>query len=346
MADDDEATVRLPRMVQPHAPAPVRDPAPTQAPTQAPVPTPAPPRRRLGLWLGVAGGAAAMGAAGLSAMWFWSGPPAEAWPERPLGQPLAQPRARVTLAAPPPLLNHAAILAHQAREPTALRWSANPLVWVLDFPSLELQGLAMNRAAALLEKASTPRDRVLDDAALAAAIAADGKLPATWYFGHNYRASDLGRMARLAREAGIALNPLEHWVLEQVAASRRLEPSRDAAFITLPALGPGVNADARGSVLLHELGHGQFMTLPFFAAHVMRVWSEGFTAAERASMRQFLAADGYDTRQEELMANEAMAYLLYTPDRRFFDPARDLGWSDAQTGRLRAMLRAGAPSEP
>jgi hypothetical protein len=63
-------------------------------------------------------------------------------------------------------------------------------------------------------------------------------------------------------------------------------------------------------------------------------------------MRHFLARDGYDTRQEDLMANEAMAYLLYTPDRRFFDPLRDLGWSESQALRLRSMLRAGAPPEP
>ncbi len=313
---DDDATMRLPRVA------------------------PAPPRRRLARWLGAAGGLVLLGAGGLAAVRFWPRPGVE-----PAPGPAAAPPG-IILAAPPPLLNHAGLLAHQAREPTALRWSANPLVWVLDFPSLDMQGQAMNRAAALIEKAGTPRDRVLDDAALAAAIAAGGRRPDTWYFGHNYRASDLARMARLAAAAGIALNPLERWVQEQVAAARRLEPGREAAFLTLPAIGPEVDAQTRASILMHELGHGQFMTQPLFAAHVMRVWSEGFSEAERRAMRRFLGDDGYDTAQEEMMANEAMAYLLYTPDRRFFDPARDLGWSDAQTARLRAMLRAGAPPEP
>ncbi|PZW51015.1 hypothetical protein C8P66_101232 [Humitalea rosea] len=250
------------------------------------------------------------------------------------------------LPAPPPSLDRAGLLAHRAVVPTALRWSANPLVWVLDFPSLEQQGQAMNRAAALIEKAHTPRDRVLDDAALAAAIAADRRTPATWYYGHDYRGSSLARLFDLAEEAKLVLTPSEAWVGEQLRLAMRLEPSRDLAFLTVVAEGPGVDASIRDSVLLHELGHGQFFTQPFFAAHVLRVWDQGFTEAEREAVRRFLAADGYDTAQEELMANEAMAYLLYTPDRRLFDPVRDLGWSDAQAEQLRATLRLRAPAEP
>ena len=230
--------------------------------------------------------------------------------------------------------------------PTVLRWQPNPLVWVLDFPTLELQGAAMNRAAALLEKAGTPRDRVLDDAALAAAIAADRREAATWYSGHNYRAADLERVFALAARDGIRLNPQEAWVASQVALASRLERGREVAILSVPAEGPRVDAALRRSILRHELAHGQFFTLPFFAAHVLRVWQRGFSEAERDGMRRFLAADGYDAAQEELMANEAMAYLLHTPDRRLFDPARDLGWSDAQASRLRAMLREGAPPQP
>jgi general secretion pathway protein E len=105
-------------------------------------------------------------------------------------------------------------------------------------------------------------------------------------------------------------------------------------------------ARALRSILRHELSHGPFFTLPLFAAHVMRVWEQGFTQAERDAIRTFLGREGYDVKQDEVMANEAMAYLLFTPDRRFFDPARDLGWSDAQADRLRALLREGAPDAP
>ncbi|WP_431280525.1 hypothetical protein ACQW02_14000 [Humitalea sp. 24SJ18S-53] len=329
MAPDDDATVRLSPAVAASLTAPEA----------------APPHRhgRRALICGLCLGAA--GAAG--GAWWWSrraaGPMIADIPDAP---PAVTPPAAVLPPEGPPLLDRAALLAHRARVPTAMRWSANPLVWVLDFPSLDAQGQAMNRAAALLEKARTPRDRVLDDQDLAAAIRADRRTPANWYFGHNYRGSDLVRLFTLAAQAELRLNPQEAWVAEQLALSRQIDASRDTAFLTVVAEGDHVDAAIRDSVLLHELGHGQFFTMPFFAAHVVRVWERGFQDAERAAIRRFLAEDGYDTTQEELMANEAMAYLLYTPDRRFFDPARDLGWSDAQADTLRAMLRAGAPAEP
>lgn len=320
MATDDEPTVRLPRSLAP--------PAPRPAPA---------PRGRRGLLMG-GGAGLALTAAGLGGWWALSSP--RVMPEAP-----AAPPPRPT-AEGPPLLDTAGLLGHVARVPTALRWLVNPLVWLLDFPSLESQGRALNRAAALVEKAGTPRDRVLDDAALAAAIAADRRTAENWYLGHNYRGSELRRMGTLAVRDGVTLNPMEAWVMEQASLARLVEPSRDVAILSVPAVGPHVDAGMRAAILRHELGHGQFFTLPLFAAHVTRVWSQGFSEADRRDMRRFLAAEGYDPELEEVMANEAMAYLIYTDDRRFFDPSRDLGWSDARADRLRALLRQGAPPEP
>jgi hypothetical protein len=294
--------------------------------------------------------AALAGVMALSALaaglWIWRAAPPPEGPGIASAPPEPLPAGLTEPPPGPPLRAAEAILAHRAAEPTALRWAANPLVWVLDFPSLEAQGMAMNRAAALIERLGTPRDRALTDAELGAAIADDGRSTATWYFGHNYRASDLARLFALMDAAGIAPNPLESWLRGLLELSRRVDRGRDAAFLTIPAIGPQVDMALRASILRHELAHGQFFTLPFFAAHVMRVWQQGFTEAERRAMREFLRRDGYDATQEEVMANEAMAYLLHTPDRRFFDPARDLGWSDAQTERLRALLAEGAPPEP
>lgn len=332
---DEDDTVRLPR-----AAASARAPA-GASPAQ---PAQLPRRGLAGLWIGLGAGMVLLGAAGGGA-WWWLSRPAAPLPE-PEPQPAARPPEPPPAPEGPPLRSEAEILANRAMEPMAMRWEPNPLVWVLDFPNLELQGRAMNRMAALLEKARTPRDRVLSDEALAGAIVADGRNASTWYFGHNYRASDLVRFFEWAERDRVTLNPMELWVREQVELAGRVDRSRDAAFLTLPALGPHVDASLRASILRHELGHGQFFTLPFFAAHVMRVWERGFTEAERSAFRRFLGDDGYDVRQEETMANEAMAYLLYTPDRRFFDPARDLGWSDEQADRVRGMLRAGAPEAP
>ncbi len=370
MNEDDDPTVRLPR---PAVPMPPQSPstahrqdaasASRRETGVAPRPDAAPfesgrtgaERRQVAgpnsvpgsgqerrLILLAAGATAAVGLAAGAAWWLWPdgsrSPPADppAMPPRPAAIPVTA----------PPLLDTQALLAQAAAIPTAMRWASNPLVWVLGFPDLRSQGRAMNRAAALLEKAHTPRDRVLDDAALAAAIATDRRTEESWYFGQNYRASELARFLTLAARDGVTLNPLEAWLAEQVALSRQVEPGRDAAFITLPALGPQVDGTLRAAILRHELGHGQFFTMPLFAAHVMRVWAQGFTEADRSDFRRFLAAEGYDPALDEVMANEAMAYLLYTEDRRFFDPARDLGWPDTRADVLRALLRQGAPPEP
>jgi len=326
MAMDEDPTVRLPR------------PLPGAFPGLAS--SAAPQGRRPFLLIG--GTVIGMAAAGAAGWWLlMPGHESEVAAPGPPARPVPRP-----VAEGPPLLDTAGLLAHVARAPTALRWAANPLVWLLDFPSLESQGRAMNRAAALLEKSSTPRDRVLDEATLAAAIAADRRTPETWYLGHNYRASELRRMAALAARDGVTLNPLEAWVMEQAELARQVEPSRDAAILSVPAIGPQLDAGMRAAILRHELGHGQFFTLPLFAAHVTRVWAQGFSESDRADMRRFLAAEGYDPALDEVMANEAMAYLLYTEERRFFDPARDLGWADSRAERLRGMFRAGAPAEP
>lgn len=333
---DEDDTVRLPR-----AAVPGGTPAAVAAPAPAP---PKLPRRDLThLWIGLGAATALLAAAGGGVWWWNRTAPPPPTPEPPQARPSTQPPPP---PEGPPALSATEILMNRAAEPMAMRWAPNPLVWVLDFPNLELQGRAMNRIAALLEKARTPRDRVLSDEALAGAITADGRSSSNWYFGHNYRASDVARFFEWAERDGVALNPLELWVREQVELAQRVDRSRDAAILTLPAIGAHVDGTMRAAILRHELGHGQFFTLPFFAAHVMRVWERGFSEAERAAVRRFLGAEGYDTRQEEMMANEAMAYLLYTPDRRFFDPARDLGWSDDQANRIRGMLRSGAPEEP
>ena len=316
MAMDDDPTVRLPRLASP---------AERSAGAKL-------ARRAL-----LPGGAALALAAGSAGGWWLLSQTVAPQPASAPPQPGP---------APPPLLETQALLAHAAQVPTVLRWAANSLVWLLDFPSLESQGQAMNRAAALLEKAATPRDRVLDDAGLAAAIAADRRTSANWYLGHNYRASALRRMAMLAARDGITLNPLEAWVIGQAELARQLEPSRDVAILGVPAVGAQVDGGMRAAILRHELGHGQFFTMPIFAAQVMRVWDQGFTEADRHDLRRFLATEGYDTALDEVMANESMAYLLYTPDRRFFDPARDLGWPDSRAELARALLRVGAPEEP
>jgi hypothetical protein len=319
----------------------IRIAAPHVATRAAPGP-PAARARGVPLILGAAALAAVCVAGGA---WWWRGagevepPPKPDLPALPVPAPVAP----VAALLGPAIGSQAEILAHRASQPTMFRLDANPRVFIADLPNLDRQGATFNRAAALIEKAGLPRDRVLNDADLAAAIARSGDTPATYYYGHNYRGRDLERFFALAERDGIALNPDEAWLREEVARIRRLVPApAEFAVVSVPGIEERVDAAMREAILQHEIGHGHFFADARFAAHVAAVWRDAFTEAERANFRAFLAREGYDPSIEEVMMNEAMAYLIFTPDARFFQPAH-AGLTDERADRLRAALREHAP---
>jgi hypothetical protein len=262
----------------------------------------------------------------------------------PAPAPPAPPPATVPIAAqqPFPSLAEAELLALPATSAAMWRLRENPRIFVLLFPSLDMQGAALNRAAALIEKAGLPRDRLLDQAELDAVIARSGDTPDTWFLGHDYRAADLKRFFALATRDRIALNEAELWVRDQLDAAEAEAGPGPLALVSVAAPGPRMDADMRAAVLRHETGHGHYFTIPGFAEHVHTVWYTGFTEPERTAFRAFLTREGYDPGNEDLLANETMAYLLFTPDPRFFAPAM-VALDEAAVERLRDLLRDGLP---
>ena len=252
-----------------------------------------------------------------------------------------------------------AILANRSETLAIFRVDANPRIVVLDFPSLTQQGLMLNRIAALVEKGGLPRDRVLDDSALAAAIAERGETVESFYLGHNYRAADLLSFFSLASAQGVPLNAEERLLLTILSdlgivlrgPDGALSLAEPAAIVTVPGVQPAdpsrglpfaIDASVREAILRHELSHGEFFTNPAYAAHVATWWRDRLSPSDRARLRRFLAEVGYDPELEEVMMNESMAYLMHTPDPRFFSP--DSSGIDAETlDRLRARFLEGMP---
>ncbi|HEY4254647.1 MAG TPA: hypothetical protein VGM87_25820 [Roseomonas sp.] len=240
-----------------------------------------------------------------------------------------------------PVLDEETILTNVATVPRMFRLRENPRVFVLDFPTLEMQGEAMNRMAALVEKVGQPRNRLLDDEALAHAIAASGDTPATYYYGHNYRSADLARFFMMAERDQVTLTMGEEWMrLQYEIAKEMVQGPEGFALLAVPGVERRVDITMRRAILHHEIGHGHYFTRPAFAAHVQRVWREIFTEQERASYRRFLESEGYDPALEDVMINEAMAYTVFTPDRRFFAPAM-VGIEEARVEALRQALQSG-----
>jgi hypothetical protein len=294
----------------------------------------APARKRSALpWIAVAV-AAALILGGGAAFLFFDGEEAPS----PVAVPAPPPAPSI------PWASEDGILRNRAGELVVRHFTGNPAVLVLDFPALADQATMLNRVAALVEKAGLPRDRVLTEAELDAAIRAGGGTAESFYYGHNYRAADIARFFALAARDGVPLNAAEERLRALLGELGWLREGANAAVVSIPQAGveAWLDAGARAAMLRHELSHGEFFTSPAYAALVWRFWREMLTEAERAQFRAVLANASYDPAIEEVMANEAQAFLFHTPDARFFSPAT-IGMSAERFSELRAAFVAAMP---
>jgi hypothetical protein len=224
--------------------------------------------------------------------------------------------------SPPALADEAALLAAPTDTLSLWRFSDDPQIFVAIFPSLHGQAMALNRVAAFVERPGVPRDHVLNDTALAAAMGHTATMFDTYYYGHDYRGADLARFYAIADRDGAALNGEERALRARLTQAGFFAGAAPTALITLPPHGEGLlDPSARATILDHELSHGAYFTDPAYAAYVEAFWT-GLTAPERAAFRQFLDGEGYDGGNDDLIRNETQAYLVFTADPRMFDPGR------------------------
>jgi hypothetical protein len=231
-----------------------------------------------------------------------------------------------------------------AAQPCAIKVSklaADANIIVIDFPNLRVQGLILDRVAALIEKAGLPRDRVLDDVQLNQAIFNCGDTIETYYYGHDYQASDLAKFFALAEAGHIQLNANELWLKGLLKQLGWLSPGANGALITLPAAAPPITQEFRAVILHHEISHGAFYTDATYRKYATDFWSS-LTDADRAAFTKFLGTEGYDTTDTTLMLNETQAYLIFTRDPHFFN-AGVVGMTDEQINALRAGFIANMP---
>ncbi len=237
------------------------------------------------------------------------------------------------------------ILDDQPDRLAVFRYAANPAILVLDFPSLDEQGLMFDRVAALVEKAGLPRERVVSWVHLRAAIAAHGDTIGTYYYGNDYSAAALARFFALAAADHRTLNPQEQRLRALLDGLGWLRPGVQAGLITLPREGANryVTRTARDVILTHELSHGEFFSSPAYAAFVRRFWRVALSGAQRDAIRRFLAGEEYDTTRHTLVVNEMQAYLMFTRNPAFFSPA-DIGMTVAERARLQRAFAAEMPA--
>ena len=244
-----------------------------------------------------------------------------------------------------PLADRAALLAAPTSATAIYRYQPAPAVTVVLFDSLHDQALALNRIGAFVEKAGVPHDRVLDDASLAAAIAASHDTFDEYYLAHDYSAADLRRFFAVADGEHVALRPAENWLRARLEEVGLLGAGVPGALISVPpaAASGFMDAAGRSTILRHELAHGLYFTDARYADYVARFWQEGLTAEERAAFVRLLVRQGYDPANVDLMRNECQAYLAFTDDGRYFSAAA-LGLAEAQVVELRRRFIDGLPA--
>ena len=247
-------------------------------------------------------------------------------------------------ATPVQMASEVQIDAHTATQTTVFRFAANPRILVIDYASLREQGLTLNRIAAFVEKAGLPRDRVLDTAALEVAIARSGETVESYYYGHDYSAHDVMQFFALADREGIRLEGDEERLRALLYQETAPDSASPWAVISLVQTSPdGVDPLTRRVTLRHELSHGEFFTNPVYADFVRRFWVQVLSPAQRDAFRHFLGRLDYDTANEELMLNEMQAFLMFTPDERYFTPGW-IGAGPAEVVELRRRFLATMPA--
>jgi hypothetical protein len=240
-----------------------------------------------------------------------------------------------------PFADEATLLSTPTDHVTLFRFAPAPRIVVAIFPTLHEQALALNRVAAFIERPGVPRNHVLGDAALRAAIGQGGIDFDTYYLGHDYRAGDLARFYATASADGVPLNATEQALKTRLAEAGLFQPGQPQALISLPPEGSNIlDPPARAAILDHELSHGAYFTNQAYEDYVKHFW-RNLTAAERAAFRRFLGEQGYDTGNDDLMRNETQAYLVFTTDPRIFDPSR-LALPEAL--KLREIFLRGLPT--
>ncbi len=297
------------------------------------------------------GGALVVGIGAGTAAWLFWQRSAPLVVKAPAVAPVATPAIANLPAVPQPpefaiqSANEAQIRDNNPTGIAIFRLAANPNILILDFSSLLEQGLMLNRLGAFAEKAGAPHDRVLADAELDQIVRAGGDTVETFYYGHDYSAATIARFFKVADRDRVALNPQEEGLRRLMRQEGWLADGKAGGLISVPRVGADghLTAEARATILHHELSHGEYFSNPAYVAYVHQFWTTTLTAPERDAVRKYLRSESYDIGIDDLIENEAQAYLVFTLNPAFFTPAM-VGMTEARRSDLRTTFLRDVPA--
>lgn len=252
------------------------------------------------------------------------------------------------------------IIATSSKGRNAYRLADNPRVIILDMPDIRDQGLVFGRLVLFIERANAPKSRLMFLPEVQGWLKQNKASLESLTVGNNLRASELARFYNTARFQGEALTGDERQLYDWLLAWNLLQEGPNGVTATMPehilisfpqaSSVSGCNTCSvtqaqRETIAKHELAHAKLATDLAYQHYCEWFWSQALTPSLRERFTRFLQARGYDPNSRELLANEAQAFLMYTPDPTMFS-AQLLGVTEAELQAMRNLFESGLPPRP
>ena len=260
---------------------------------------------------------------------------------------------------PLPILNFNEMLYNRVNKTTLYRYSINPDVYILDFPSLYIQGRSMNRIMALIEDVRAPKDRVLSEFEFEKFLKTHALSTEGFNLGHDYTSHHLTQFFRLTEQHGIALREeekqlkdllIKHGLINNDLSAVSEDDKKVIISITQQTIEfdknnkeINVTLDMRKSVLRHELSHGEFFSNPSYREHAENFWNNEIPDYLKRRIGRFLTDLGYDIADKALAINEMQAFLFHTDHEAIFAP-QDIGITGKELDELKKRFFEGLPT--
>ncbi|MBI3148772.1 MAG: hypothetical protein HYZ17_09715 [Betaproteobacteria bacterium] len=251
----------------------------------------------------------------------------------------------------------AEILATASKTRTAYRLADNPRVIVLDMPDVRDQGGMFGRLVLFIERGNAPKTRLMLIPEVQGWLKQNKSTMESLTVGNNLRASELARFFNTARYQAEALTADERQLYDWLLAWNVLREEANGVSVVAPehilisfpqassvagCNGCSVTQAQRETIAKHEFAHAKLATDLAYQHYCEWFWSQALPPAMRERFTRFLHTRGYDPNNRELLANEAQAFLLYTPDPSMFS-AQLLGVTEAELQAMRNLFESGLP---
>lgn len=229
-------------------------------------------------------------------------------------------------------------------------------VYLIDFPTLLVQGRTFNRITHLIQQSFEPYKKVLTEQELMARLSAIDRTMETMAAGHDVLLDELALFFNLAKRDKIALFTEEQLLLEFLLQKQQLmvwkgiynAPDPNGVLLSVPQVQKKTDGTyrvsplARKTIVMHELSHAEYYTNPYYAEYCRKFWVDSLDELLRQKFLTFLSKYNYAVFGIELVINEMQAYLMFTPDVLSFSASK-LGVSPEVLSAMRQAFREGKP---